>query len=118
LNEETLEQEIANAKAAWLEADQTELRAESVMFNESDNSITINLRNGAKFICPCHLIQGLQEASLDDLADVYISAAGNSIHWDTLDIDMGIPELITGIFGTKAWMAELPLFNHSKQKKR
>ena len=30
-----------------------------------------------------------------------------SVHWESLDVDFGIPELVAGIFGTKSWMAEL-----------
>jgi hypothetical protein len=29
------------------------------------------------------------------------------LHWESLDVDLGVPELIAGVFGTKAWMTEL-----------
>jgi hypothetical protein len=28
-------------------------------------------------------------------------------HWESLDVDLGVPELVAGLFSTKTWMAEL-----------
>jgi hypothetical protein len=59
------------------------------------------------FSFPPELAQGLEGASPEQLADVWMPPSGSSIHWESLDVDFGIPELVAGIFGTKAWMAEL-----------
>lgn len=56
---------------------------------------------------PPELVQGLVDASPDDLAQVELTPSGEGLHWETLDVDLSIPSLILGIFGTKAWMAEL-----------
>ncbi|WP_293149225.1 MULTISPECIES: DUF2442 domain-containing protein, partial [unclassified Microcoleus] len=49
----------------------------------------------------------LDSASPEQLADLWLPPSGSSVHWESLDVDLGIPELIAGIFGTKSWMAEL-----------
>ena len=107
LTEENLRDQIAQAKQAWKTAEATEPRAESVQYNQSEDLIVIKLKNGAIFCFPPRLAQGLESASPEQLADVWLPPSGNSVHWESLDVDFGIPELVAGIFGTKYWMAEL-----------
>ena len=107
LTEENIRDQIAQAKQAWKIAEATEPRAESVQYNQSEDLIVIKLKNGAIFCFPPRLAQGLESASPEQLADVWLPPSGNSVHWESLDVDFGIPELVAGIFGTKSWMAEL-----------
>ena len=107
LTEENLKEEIARAKVAGEKADATEPRAESVHYDKSEDLIVIRLRNGAIFSFPPRLAQGLKGASPEQLADMWIPPSGSSVHWESLDVDLSIPELVAGIFGTKSWMAEL-----------
>ncbi len=107
LIEENLLEEIAKAKQAWQEAEATEPRAISVKYDQQQDLIVIHLKNGSIFSFPPRLAQGLAEATPEQLADVWIPPSGKSIHWDSLDVDFGIPELVRGIFSSKSWMAEL-----------
>ncbi|MEH2242435.1 DUF2442 domain-containing protein [Nostoc sp.] len=56
---------------------------------------------------PSEVGQGLAGASIKDLAEVEVTFSGEGLHWKTLDVDLSIPALMNGIFGTKKWMAEL-----------
>ncbi len=107
ISEEDLDAQIVRAKAAAQEADATEPRATSVRFDRSTGLIVISLKNGAFFSFPPTLVQGLGKASPEDLDDVWLDASGSSVHWERLDADFNIAGLVTGIFGTKAWMSEL-----------
>jgi Protein of unknown function (DUF2442) len=107
LSEENLRGQIAKAKEAGKQAEATEPRAESVHYNQFEDLITIKLKNGAIFAFSPQLGQGLEGASPEQLADVWLPPSGSSVHWESLDVDFGIPELIAGIFGTKSWMAAL-----------
>jgi hypothetical protein len=49
--------------------------------------------------------QGLETATDEDLAAVEILGAGYGLHWEALDVDLSIPGLLAGLFGTKAYMA-------------
>lgn len=49
-------------------------------------------------------MEGLTEASAENLALVEITPSGEGLHWETLDVDLSIPYLMVGIFGTKLWM--------------
>jgi hypothetical protein len=106
LTEENLLAQIAKAKEAWKNAEDTEPRAESVQYNQSEDLIVIKLKNGTIFCFPPSLAQGLEGASPEQLADVWLPPSGSSVHWESLDIDFGIPELLAGIFGTKSWMGD------------
>jgi hypothetical protein len=69
--------------------------------------VRVELANGCVFVFPADLAQGLREASDAQLAEVEIFPSGHTLHWEALDVDLGIPELMAGVFGTRAWMAEL-----------
>jgi hypothetical protein len=107
ISEEELDAQIARAKAATQEADATEPRAASVRFDRSSELIIISLKNGAFFSFPPTLVQGMGDASPEDLDDVWLDASGSSVHWERLDADFNIAGLVAGIFGTKAWMSHL-----------
>jgi Protein of unknown function (DUF2442) len=107
ITEEAIQAQIQKAKAAWVELASAEPYAESVEFECQSAQFTIRLSNGVYFIFPSSLIQEIVEASPNDLADVHLSANGNSIHWDKLDVDFSISGLIARILGSKISLAEL-----------
>ncbi|MFB2833523.1 DUF2442 domain-containing protein [Floridanema evergladense] len=107
LTDEKIDAQIAKANDVWIQASLTEPRAKSVRYDQSEDKIIITLTNGDYVGLSPKLIQGLTEASPEQLKNVQLSGHGDSIHWEDLDADFSIPGLISGIFGTKAWMAEL-----------
>lgn len=107
LTEENLEEQIEKAREAGKKADAIEPRAESVIYNKLDNLITIRLKNGAISSFPPTLVQGLADATPDEIADFSLDSVGRSVRWESLDIDFSISGLVANIFGTKEWMAEL-----------
>ncbi|MBV9389626.1 MAG: DUF2442 domain-containing protein [Chroococcidiopsidaceae cyanobacterium CP_BM_ER_R8_30] len=107
LTEENLKEQIEKAREAGKRADATLARAESVSYSKLDNLITIRLKNGAISSFPPTLVQGLADATPDEIADFSLDSGGRSVRWESLDIDFSIPGLVANIFGTKEWMAEL-----------
>jgi len=105
--EAQLEAQLQTAKAATQAADIVEPRAKSVHFDSETNLIVIALKNGAFLSIPPDLLQGLGEASPEDLQDLWIDDAGHSVQWERLNADFEIASLVAGVFGTKLWMAEL-----------
>ena len=106
LTEENLREQITKAKEAWKQAEATEPRTESVYYNQSEDLITIKLKNGAIFCFPPKLAQGLEGASPEQLADAWLPPSRSSLYRESLDVDFGIPELVAGMFGRKSWMAD------------
>jgi len=66
----------------------------------------VELTNGCTFMFPPRLAQGLETATAAQLAAVEILGAGYGLHWEALDVDLSIPGLLAGLFGTKAYMAQ------------
>ena len=82
-------------------------RAKTVRYDAKSGRVLIDLDNGCSFAFPARLAQGLQSATDEDLAAVEILGAGYGLHWDKLDVDLSVPGLLAGLFGTKAYMDRL-----------
>jgi hypothetical protein len=69
--------------------------------------ITIKLATGVELAIPRKLLQGLESATAEQLAEVELWGPGSSLHWESLDVDHYIPSLIEGVFGNRRWMSEI-----------
>ena len=101
------DQEYGRAKRAAARADRIEPRAKSARYDRRTIRIVVELRNGATFIFPAELAQGLAGASAKDLAEVKITPSGAGLRWPNLDADFSLPNLLAGEFGSKSWMAKM-----------
>jgi hypothetical protein len=102
---ELTESEIDAAIERGHIAQKIEPRADAVRYDKQNNRIIVDLTNGCTFAFPPRVAQGLETATDEDLAAVDILGAGYGLHWETLDVDLSIPGLLAGLFGTKAYMA-------------
>ena len=84
---------------------QTEPRAARARYDRRRERVVVALTNGCSFAFPPRMAQGLEDASDDQLAQLEILGLGYGLHWEALDVDLSIPGLLAGIFGTKAYMA-------------
>ncbi|HEX5325684.1 MAG TPA: DUF2442 domain-containing protein [Acetobacteraceae bacterium] len=82
-----------------------EPRAGAARYDRQLDRVVVELTNGCTFAFPPQLAQGLEHATADQLDQVKILGAGFGLHWEALDIDLLIPGLLSGLFGTKAYMA-------------
>jgi hypothetical protein len=82
----------------------SEPRALSARHDRRTGHVTVALMNGCTYIFPTHLVEDLNGASPDDLETVIVDGLGFNLHWPRLDIDLYVPALVAGVFGTKAWM--------------
>jgi hypothetical protein len=104
--EKTFDEEYAAAMRAAALADATEPRAKSARYDRRAKRIVVELLNGATFIFPPELAQGLAGASPTDLANVQVTPSGAGLRWPSLDADFSLPGLMMGVFGSPAWMRE------------
>jgi hypothetical protein len=82
-----------------------EPRGTAARYDRLLDRIIVELTNGCTFAFPPRLVQGLENATEDQLAQVELLGAGSGLHWEALDADLSIPDLLVGLFGTKAFMA-------------
>jgi hypothetical protein len=95
--------DAALQRGAQMQAD--EPRAIAARYDSSAGRVVVDLDNGCVFAFPPALAQGLEAASDDQLESVEILGRGYGLHWEELDVDLSLPGLMAGIFGTQAWMA-------------
>lgn len=85
----------------------TEPRAARVTYDAKQKRIRIELSNGCTFMFPPDMAQGLRGAKASELSDVEIFGGGLDLNWRALDAQFSVTKLLAGIFGTRAWMAEM-----------
>src|SRR4051794_29033928 len=74
-------------------------------YDRRRRQIVVSLRNRVEFAFPPDIAEALAGAPTRALADIEISPAGLGLHWPRLDVDLYVPALLAGVFGTKRWMA-------------
>lgn len=98
--------EFEAAEARGRKMLETEPRATSARYDRKTGRVVVDLVNGCTYAFPAQLVQDLQGASPDDLANVEVDGVGVGLHWPTLDADLYVPALVAGIFGTRDWMTK------------
>jgi hypothetical protein len=82
-----------------------EPRARTARYDRTSGRIIVDLTNGCTFAFPAAMAEGLDTATDAQLAQVELQGAGYGLHWEDLDIDLSVPGLLAGLFGTRAFMA-------------
>jgi len=99
------EAQFAAAEERGRLAAQTEPRAASARYDRRRGRMVIALTNGCSFTFPARMAQGLEQASDEQIAAFEILGEGYGLHWENLDVDLSIPGLLAGLFGTRSYMA-------------
>ena len=86
-------------------AAETQPRAASARYDRKLDRIVIELTNGCTFEFPPKIAEALETMTADELSGVQVLGDGYGLHWDAQDTDFTVPGLVSGIFGTKAWIA-------------
>jgi len=84
----------------------TEPRAKTARYDERLDRMVVELVNGCTFLFPPRLVQGLEDASNADIAEVETGPFGFGLHWEKHDVDITVAGLMAGRFGTARYMAE------------
>jgi hypothetical protein len=107
LTDEDILAQLPAARETARIAAETEPRARTVRYQKSTGRVVVELNNGCLFAFPAQLGEGLRGASAAALAKVEVLPGGSGLHWEALDVDLSVPGLLAGIFGSRRWMAEL-----------
>lgn len=78
--------------------------ASAARYDPETGLVHVALTNGCHFAFPARRVQGLEAASDIDLAEVEVLGLGGGLHWELPDVDVSVPGLLAGLFGTRAWM--------------
>ena len=102
-----LQTAIDRARVAGQALGESEPRAIKAWYAADTDRIFIELNTQIIMGFPSQRLQGLEDATPRQLAEVEITPSGYGLHWESLDVDLGVPELVAGLFGSKAWMSQL-----------
>lgn len=105
LTNDLTDTDVAAALARGAADRRKEPRAASARYDRQTGRVIVDLTNGCSFAFPASLAEGLEQATDDDLAQVEILGAGYGLHWEALDVDLSVPSLLSGLFGTRSHMA-------------
>lgn len=102
-----VEAQLATARAAGRARRMRGELAIAVRYVPRSRCFRIQLASGVTLSIPLDLIQGLENAPLEDARRVELTGRGYGLCWPALDVDVAIPDLLVGSFGTRAWMSAL-----------
>jgi len=85
--------------------ERAEYGANGVYYDIQTRKIIISLRGDAQLSFPAYAVEGLEQASDDDLRTIELVDDGCGLRLDRLDVDISIPGLMQGLYGTPKWMA-------------
>ena len=99
--------QIRDATLEAQKASKREPRAKNAYYDKERRQIVLELSNGHSLgLNPEHFPE-LAHARPDQLEKVEITPGGIGLHWETLDVDYRVPELVLGVLGPDAWKQEL-----------
>ena len=71
------------------------------------NLLMLTLNDGHRHVIPVEDVEGLQSATREQIGEVEILGRGTGLHWPALDLDLYVPGLLRGLYGTRRWMAAM-----------
>ncbi len=95
--------DLQAAKARWAEERAGRPIPVAVRFDRATERIVVDFVNGATFLVPARALEGLENATIDELAEVELLGE-TGLHWESLDVDYTIQGLMAGIFGSRVFM--------------
>lgn len=95
--------ELQSAKSRWAEERAGRPVPVTARFDRETGRIVVDFDNGATFLVPAQALEGLEQATSDELAEVELLGE-TGLHWETLDVDYTIQGLMAGIFGSRAFL--------------
>ncbi len=102
-----VETHLAAARAAGKDRHKRGELAVAVLYEPRKKRLHIELASGIAVFVPAAKVQGLANATPATLKTVELTGKGYGLYWPQLDLDVSVPDLVAGCFGTKAWMGML-----------
>jgi hypothetical protein len=102
-NDTDFEQENETAVREAREADRIEPRASSVQYDAQQGLLLVELRSGFVFGFPPERVAGLEDTTAKQLATVRLSASGDGLHWDDLNVDASLTGIMADALNLREW---------------
>ena len=79
--------------------------AVTARYDRRSKRVVVRLGSGLDIAFSPSSLQGLENATPDQLAKIEISPSGFGLHFPQLNADIYLPGLLEGLLGSRAWMA-------------
>ena len=96
------DQELQAAKDRWAQERAQRPVPMAARFDPKTERVIVDFTNGAAFMVPARALEGLSDATTDQLAEVELLGE-TGLHWESLDVDFTITGLMSGVFGSRAF---------------
>lgn len=117
----TREQILAQVPAARQRAENARKigkSAEGVRYDASQRLLLLTFATKGLVGIPVERVEALRGASAEQLGEAELSPAGNSLHFETLDVDLSIPALLARTFEGTQMVTALSSLAGSKKTER
>lgn len=101
------DQELGEAEERMRERLESGPYAVKAHFNRARHKLIIILNSGMELAISPKIAEGISEASPDQLDQIELSPTGLGLYFPKLDADLYVPSLLTGVTGSRSWMAKL-----------
>jgi hypothetical protein len=82
-------------------------------YSQKTDSLRLVFDDGAFYVVPRLLIQGLSNAEGKALECIEILDGGTGVLWPSLDVAHYVPAMLAGVYGSEKWMTGL----HDRKEK-
>ncbi len=104
---EAVDDRLATAAAAGQARRVRGELAVGVSYDARTARLRIELVSGVGVSIPVARIEGLAGAPASLIRSVRLQGGGYGLYWPSLDLDLSVPELVAGCFGSRTWMSAL-----------
>ena len=105
--ERAVDDRLAVATAAGRARRARQELAAGVSYDARTARLRIELVSGVGVSIPVARIGGLAGAPASLIRSVRLQGGGYGLYWPSLDLDLAVPELVAGCFGSRTWMSAL-----------
>jgi hypothetical protein len=103
----TTDKDIERALQAASSSDDPTLTVLELKDDKDGRLLSLRMSDGSLHLIPVERVEGLSASSSDAILRFEITEDGLGVHWPDLDLDLYVPELVQGLYGTKKWMSSL-----------
>ncbi|MEW9809183.1 MAG: DUF2442 domain-containing protein [Candidatus Symbiodolus clandestinus] len=96
---------ITLAEAQGLETLNSPNRAIAARYDFKAQRVMMTLVSGIELAIPPAIVQGLNTATPDELADIELTPMGIGFYFPTIDADVFVLAILQDFTGTRQWMA-------------
>lgn len=105
--EEELNRQFEEASRLGQEEFRREPRARRAYYDGNHRTLVLEMLDGSLIVRPVARIQGLSHVRPENISRVVLTEDGDTLQWETLGLDLSVAGLVSGVLGSRAWMAEL-----------